>query len=287
MIQDLAQRINNQEQGDASALDMPGIRLRDRLIVRYAAAVRDGLAGAVGWSKYAVAKPLTIVVLGMHRSGTSCLSRIVNLSGAGLSVPVAGPNESNPAGHWEPLAGVAINDLILYINGGTWEDPPLCRHCPFWMRIKMRRFLGSLHWGGTAVWKDPRTVLTFPFWKPLLRNYHILVTFRHPLSVARSLQRRDGFPLDRGLRLWRQYNDRLVSISQSEERVHWVDFDAGPHQYRDQLQTFAAATGLQLTQEALASYDPALRTSDAAQGGLDDATEALYRKLRRLAGTAQ
>jgi hypothetical protein len=287
MIQDLAQRTNDQEQDDAPALDTPGIRLRNGRTARYAAAVRDGLVGAVGYSKYALTKPLTIVILGMHRSGTSCVSRIVNISGAGLSVPVVRANASNRAGHWEPFESVAINEYILHINGGTWQEPPSIRFCPFWMRLKMRRFIGSLHWGGTAVWKDPRTVLTFPLWKPLLRNYHILATVRHPLSVARSLQSRDDFPLDQGLRLWREYNDRLVRISQTEEHVHWVDFDAGPEQFWDQLQTFAAATGLQLTDEALASYNPALRTSDVAHGKLDDATEALYRKMRRLAGTAQ
>lgn len=253
------------------------------LLVRHGGMVLDLLAGSTNWLKYRVRKPQTIVVLGMHRSGTSCITRIVNLAGASLGGPVAGANDSNPAGHWESLAGITINDLILQINGGSWDEPPSLRHCPVWMRTKMRRFLGCLHQNGTAVWKDPRTILTFPFWKPLLENYSILVTIRHPLSVARSLQRRDGFTLDKGLWLWREYNERLASLIESEPRIYLADFDADHSQFAAQLEAFAKNTGLHLSSEALASYDPTLRTSDDLMGPLDDATQALYSKLRRIA----
>ncbi|MFO0808748.1 MAG: hypothetical protein U0746_09015 [Gemmataceae bacterium] len=260
--------------------------LPDSLLRRYGASVRDRIAGAVPWLKYAWSKPLTVVILGMHRSGTSCITRIINVAGASLGGPVAAANPWNLAGHWESLEGLAVNDLILQINGGAWDDPPVVRHCPNWMRVKMRRFLGELHADGTAVWKDPRTVLTFPLWKPYLRNYRILATLRHPLSVARSLQRRDGYSIEKGLALWREYSERLLAIVQTENRVHWVDFDSAPSVFQAQLHDFASAAGLRMNGDALASYDPSLRTSDDLSGPIDNPTQSLYAELRRISAVA-
>src|ERR1019366_7940994 len=61
----------------------------------------------------------------MHRSGTSAVSRILNLLGADL-----GPEGDllteydNPAGHWESKALVACNDRILAAFGRSWDFPP-------------------------------------------------------------------------------------------------------------------------------------------------------------------
>src|SRR5262245_27369987 len=85
---------------------------------RIAAGIRDYLVGAPRWYRYRIIQPRTIVVLGMHRSGTSWLARVVNLCGASLGGAVAGPNPWNQTGHWESFEGLAINDLILSLSGG-------------------------------------------------------------------------------------------------------------------------------------------------------------------------
>src|SRR5262249_51230447 len=151
------------------------------------------------------------------------------------------------------------NDLLLQINDGAWDNPPALQHCPGWLRIKMRRFLGLLHRDGLAVWKDPRTTLTFRCWKPYLQNYQLLATVRHPCSVAQSLQRRDGFSLSKGLSLWREYNGRLLELCRTETFIHWADFDAPLESFAAQLRQFAQTAGLIVTPEVLATYDPALR----------------------------
>src|SRR5690349_21009825 len=56
---------------------------------RVAAGIRDCFVGLPLWSWYRLIKPRTIVVLGMHRSGTSYLTRMVNLCGASLGGAVA------------------------------------------------------------------------------------------------------------------------------------------------------------------------------------------------------
>jgi hypothetical protein len=247
---------------------------------RVAAGIRDCFLGLPSWSRYRLTKPRTILVLGMHRSGTSWLARVVNLCGASLGGAVAGPNAWNQSGHWESVEGILINDLILQLSGGSWDQPPDGLSCDRLVRWKMKRFLGKLHRDGTALWKDPRTVLTFPVWKPLLQRYSILAIFRHPLSVAHSLQRRDGFALEKGIELWRQYNERLLELCAGEEEVYWCDFDAGPEHVVDVVQRLGQRVGLNVDQQVADSYLPKLRTSDAHEEPDSEQTRRIYARLK-------
>ena len=67
-----------------------------------------------------------IFVLGMHRAGTSALTRVMALCGAALPAELLGSNdESNPTGHWEPLKALQLNDNCLHSRGSPWFDPTL------------------------------------------------------------------------------------------------------------------------------------------------------------------
>ncbi len=122
--------------------------------------------------------------------------------------------------------------------------------------------------------------MTFPLWKPLLQRYAILAIFRHPLSVARSLQRRDGFSLDKGVDLWRQYNERLLTLCAQEPDVYWCDFDSGPEQVLDVVRRLGERVGLQVNPQALDSYRPKLRTSDAHEEPTSEQVASLYARLQ-------
>ena len=58
-----------------------------------------------------------ILVLGMHRSGTSALTRMLNILGCALPDNLLGSNQSNPEGHWESLRAIEINDALLAALG--------------------------------------------------------------------------------------------------------------------------------------------------------------------------
>jgi hypothetical protein len=175
---------------------------------------------------------------------------------------------------------LAINDLILRRSGGSWDAPPKELYFDKLLQWKMKRFLGRLHRDGTAVWKDPRTTLTFPLWKPLLKSYRILATFRHPMSVARSLKRRDGVEIEKGIELWRSYNERLLEICANESDVAWIDFDLEPQQYVGVLDRFVAESGLNANREAMGFYRPELRTSDAQEKIDSKEIVALHARLK-------
>ena len=52
------------------------------------------------------------------------------------------------------------------------------------------------------------------------QKVEIVATFRHPLSAAQSLKFRNGFPIERGLALWKAYNERLLTLSQDAKKCY-------------------------------------------------------------------
>jgi hypothetical protein len=154
------------------------------------------------------------LVLGMHRSGTSAVTRVLNLLGAGLGgrlmAPVAGDNEK---GYWENLDALDINERLLTGIGRSWHD---VREMPRdWqesiaavdgyaavMRFVKAEFATSPLW---AV-KDPRMCRLAPVWLRALADCGvqpgILFVVRHPLEVAASLYARNGWSRARSLLLW-------------------------------------------------------------------------------------
>lgn len=155
-----------------------------------------------------------IVVLGMHRSGTSAITRVINL----LGVPLVGvssllpPTQDNPAGHWESGPLTVFNDSLLSDLKGTWFTPPALG--PEWTgdekltdKIKEARDLFEEQAPkGAWVWKDPRLCVLLPFWQKVIEQpLSAVIVYRHPLEVAQSLTTRDGFTNHYALCLWERY----------------------------------------------------------------------------------
>lgn len=160
-----------------------------------------------------------ILVLGMHRSGTSALARIVNFLGAALPRHLVPANESNPRGHWEPARLVAIHEQLLASLDSSWDDwraPPLR-----WRdNDSASKFGGKIQQAideeyGNAqliVLKDPRLCRTLPYWMSVLEKTGIrsapIIIVRNPLEVAESLRERDGISFEKSMLLWlRHYLD--------------------------------------------------------------------------------
>lgn len=156
-----------------------------------------------------------LLVVGMHRSGTSALTGA--LGALGFNTPHPGDRtgfraESN-AEHWESLSLSVYNDRLLTELGGSWAAPP---DLPLkWEDDGALSELGSplpilnaaYPGSGPRVWKDPRLCLVLPFWKTVLPSpIAAILIWRSPLAVARSLQKRDGFHLADGIALWERYN---------------------------------------------------------------------------------
>jgi hypothetical protein len=168
-----------------------------------------------------------ICILGMHRSGTSTVSRAINLLGAylGENNELMPPLPDNPEGFWERLDIYDIHERLLSLIKQRWDTVlPLPRGWqkspeiePFRQELRTiisKSFKGRGLWG----WKDPRTCILMDMWKELLEEagvaLSVVFVVRHPIDVANSLHKRDGFTLDKSYGIWFNYNLTALSSVQ-------------------------------------------------------------------------
>lgn len=164
-----------------------------------------------------------IVVLGMHRSGTSAITAALAGMGAfvGEEEALTAKNWENPLGFFERRDARAICDGVLHDCGADWWkvthfDPNRIPNSVSTARNpEIRALVGLLNEGAaqSRVWavKEPRLCLMLPLFRRHLVNPHIVMMARHPLEVAQSLRRRNGFPISAGLALWEAYNVAAIS----------------------------------------------------------------------------
>ena len=171
-----------------------------------------------------------ICVLGMHRSGTSALSRVLSLLGAGLPQNVMGPGLGNETGHWEPARLVEAHDRMLVALGSNWDDwraLSLIDVDPE-LRSSLCAELSSLfdaEYGSetTIVLKDPRICRFVPLYADLLESKGIdaryILALRHPQAVVASLNARDGMSWSRASLLWLRHTLEAEQATRGMARV--------------------------------------------------------------------
>lgn len=229
-----------------------------------------------------------IVVLGMHRSGTSAITRGLKVLGVELGENLhPGISGENDKGFWEDLEIKALNQEILAHLGSDWD---VIEPIPYdnFESSDLDQFksvatqLLSERLSHTDVFgvKDPRISRLLPFWKPIFSSLGIevgyVISLRHPMSVVKSLQKRDGFGAEKSYLLWLTY--MLSSLVDSGERRVVVDYDALLENPYVQLCRIAKNLGLIMPQEGsqdLQEYqslflDTSLRHT---QFGLSDLSE--------------
>ena len=178
----------------------------------------------------------TIIVLGMHRSGTSLVAEL--LHGAGLYAgdpPLLLPaNEWNERGYWEYLPLVRFNDDLLAFVDASWSVPPASEDEPRLRdraldassRAEALQLINSMESGGQPwFWKDPRLGLVLPFWQRLWRNPAYVVCIRNPLEIAQSLQRRFHFPISASLLLWQIYMTSILRHVRNSPHVLFIEYE--------------------------------------------------------------
>ena len=172
-----------------------------------------------------------IIVAGMHRSGTSVITRVMNLCGATLSDSLLLPLESeNERGFWECPKIMELHDEIFESFGFTWSS--LAAIPPEWFssaeaakykeRLKaiLNEQYGEFQLG---VIKDPRICKLIPLWESLFSemsiNTHYIISVRNPLEVIKSLKFRNEFKRRYALSLWFVHLRSLEEATRSLNRV--------------------------------------------------------------------
>lgn len=176
-----------------------------------------------------------IFVVGMGRSGSSALARVISLCGAALPLEIVPANYGNPAGYWEPARAIEINEAFLHANDSSWYDPgfalqlappngaPRARFVE-----EIAAFLESGFGAGPLVLKEPRISGLLPYWIQAARasglTTKFIHIFRNPADVAASLAARDELPAAQSFALWLKYNVLAERGTRSEPRI-FVSFE--------------------------------------------------------------
>ena len=154
-----------------------------------------------------------ILVLGMHRSGTSALTRVLSLRGAALPKRIMRPTPDNEAGFWEPSEIAAIHDEILASAGSSWHDVSEFPHSWFASDIAAsfkQRLVAAMREDFSDaplfIVKDPRICRLVPLWLSIFEQMRVaplfVISIRNPLEVTASLRERDAFSEAKSLLLW-------------------------------------------------------------------------------------
>ncbi|TQE99148.1 MAG: hypothetical protein FKY71_10145 [Spiribacter salinus] len=172
-----------------------------------------------------------VIVLGMHRSGTSAVTSVLNAMGLGVGAAdeLTASSWENPNGFFERRDLRRICDALLWGTDADWwrvSDFSVAA-IPASVRAENEAAIRALGQRLDAIrpWviKEPRLCLLLPVFEPLVRQTVIVQPVRHPLEVARSLQRRNGIPLCAGIALWERYNRAALEHSRHCPRVS-VDY---------------------------------------------------------------
>lgn len=222
-----------------------------------------------------------IAILGMHRSGTSCLAGTLQAAGLHLG-DVFTQNPHNRKGNREHPDIMALHEAVLTDNRARWDQPPEgpLRWSPAFAarrREIIEKFDGQAFWG----FKDPRTLLGLDGWRQSLPNLKLAGIFRHPEAVAASLMARSPrlFERDSALALWRAYNRRLLN-EYRKRAFPVVEFVSDADGLADRLAAVCSALELPERSRAGAFLDPGLQKQRPADTGLDEESATLYARLR-------
>jgi hypothetical protein len=192
------------------------------------------------------------VVVGMHRSGTSAMTRTLSLLGAALPKRVMEAHDDNPVGFWEPQSVADLNDEILQALDSEWDDvfafrpkQYLSNFDHFYIGRAVEVLNAEFNGSEVIALKDPRISVLTKFWDRALREAgyatHYIVMVRNPLEVADSLRIRNAFPREKSLLLWSSYMLALDGDTREQKRT-FVAFDQLMSDWRavrDRIQTEA------------------------------------------------
>ncbi len=211
-------------------------------------------------------KPVYLV-LGMHRSGTSAVTRLLALAGCGLPKDLVPADDHNARGYFEPWRVAVFNSERLRAAGGAWDDPFGFPYRPLpddetWRAQAATLLTEQFDLESAPLLKDPRLALLMPLWRPVFEGAGLsplcVIPVRHPLDVARSLQTRDGFVGEKSILLWCAYMLAAEAYSRDLPRV-FVSYDALLTDWRTQAARIEIAHG-----RALPGFnDTAARAIDA------------------------
>lgn len=241
-----------------------------------------------------------IVVLGMHRSGTSAVTELIHTMGAyvGDADSLTKQSWQNARGFFERQDVRKICEALLQGAGADWWKvsgfhPDSVPHSVLEEQMRaIRRVVEQLASHGTWVIKEPRLCMLFPLFKRFLHRAIVVHAVRHPVEVAQSLRFRNGFPLQVGLALWEVYNVAIINNAAGVPTVvvNYDELVGAPSAVASRIATDLGRLGARgmSHEEAAKVVDASLRRERTpAQSSNDRLTEAQARLWKALSEGAE
>ncbi len=208
-----------------------------------------------------------VVVLGMHRSGTSAITRGLQVLGIDLGTRLlAAEAGNNEKGFWEDIDVTAFNVDLLAALGHDWhtltpiQPAELQNEAIASLKLRAAQLLRGkmmdIDWFGL---KDPRISRLMPFWLEVFEHLQLDVSYviacRNPMNVAGSLEKRNGFALEKSYLLWYEHMLLSMQYTANARRV-FVDYDLILGEPERQLARIAASLGVPFSadSEAFVQY---------------------------------
>ena len=249
-----------------------------------------------------------IIVLGMHRSGTSLVAELIDKWGAFGSDQFLATDYRNSQGYWEYEPLVHFNRRLLVSVQSQSFVPPSDKHEatlreralePAWRREALQ-LVSAMELGLRAwYWKDPRLAVTLAFWQQFWDDPIYVITVREPVDTALSLHKIYKLPMTAGYLLWQRYMTAALRYAANAPQRIFVQYErllSAPVQQCRRLSGLLeqrcgpdpALAGDQRIDAMLAVVNPSLRTNSNSCSLLStpEASEGqknLYRYLQAMA----
>ena len=200
-------------------------------------------------------RPTILFVLGMGRSGTSALTRVLSLCGATLPPGMLGANKGNERGYWEPRETVALNLGILRERGSGWWDLEMPQGDEFDAAerkshtAEIAAYLARLPASPLVVIKDLQIVFSAEMWfdAAVQSGFQVatVIAVRNPEEVAASMKDQYKAPPEFASALWLRANLLSERVTRGVPRV-FVEYANLLEDWRGEVERISAALGVEL-----------------------------------------
>ena len=206
------------------------------------------------------------VVLGMHRSGTSAITRALEVFDINLGSELMPPVESaNAKGYFEDIEINALNIEMLHSIGIEWyslksvsdKDVDFLNQEGYFLKAVdiLRKKTSQFELYGI---KDPRITKLLPFWGAVFEHcgfdINYVIATRNPISVAHSLYKREAFKYERSYLLWLTHVLSGLAHTQNNQKRLLIDYDVLLKQPKQTLKRVADFFSLTINTQSLKTY---------------------------------
>lgn len=226
---------------------------------------------------------IIIVVLGMHRSGTSVIARGLAALGINLGDNLVPENWDNERGFWEDAEIVAFNENLqeklgyiwfgsTVVDGINWKDKFIIE-----AKEQAKQLLANkIEQNQIYAFKDPRTAMLIEFWLEVFHELQLspyyVIALRNPLEVAASLYKRNDLPKEKSLLLWAASIYQSISFTRNETRlvVSYNELLESPLDQLSRISTFFNLQHVDTASDSISQYCQNYLTKDLHHNYVSD-----------------